>query len=76
MLLENVNRRFMKDLPIQNIFTCSYMVYSSDWLVIIIIIIIVIIILIIIIIIIIMKMIIMISRFSYKTLCLSLSTNT
>ena len=74
MLLENVNRRFMKDLPIQNIFTCSYMVYSSDWLVIIIIIIIIVII--IIIIIIIMKMIIMISRFSYKTLCLSLSTNT
>ena len=64
----------MKDLPIQNIFTCSYMVYSSDWLVIIIIIIIIIVI--IIIIIIIMKMIIMISRFSYKTLCLSLSTNT
>ena len=52
MLLENVNRRFMKDLAIKNIFTCFYMVYSNDCLVIIVIIIIIIIITIIIIIII------------------------
>ena len=39
MLLENVNRRFMKDLAMQNIFTCFYIIYSIDCLVIVIIII-------------------------------------
>ena len=58
MLLENVNRRFMKDLAIKNIFTCFYMVYSNDCLVIIVIIIIIIIIIITIIIIIIIIIII------------------
>ena len=35
MLLENVSSRFIKNLAIQNIFTCFYMVYSNDCLVII-----------------------------------------
>ena len=35
MLLENVSSRFMKNLAMQNIFTCFYMVYSNDCLVII-----------------------------------------
>ena len=39
MLLENVNRRFMKDLAMQNMFTCFYTIYSIDCLVIVIIII-------------------------------------
>ena len=30
MLLENVNSRFMKDLDIQNIFSCFYLLYSND----------------------------------------------
>ena len=37
MLLEYVNRRFMKDLAMQNIFTCFYIIYSIDCLVIVII---------------------------------------
>ena len=53
MLFENVNTRVMKDLAIQNIFTCFYMVYPNDCLVIIIIIIIFMVIVIIIIVIII-----------------------
>ena len=34
MFLDNVNSRFMKNLAIQNILTCFYMVYSNDSLVI------------------------------------------
>ena len=39
----NVNSRFMKDLAIQNMFTCFYMVFSYDCMVIIVIIVIIII---------------------------------